>query len=67
MLLWQHSMPKEFQLDVLMGNPPFAGDIKESRIIECYDLAKKPNTEEAANEWIHYQLKLLGLELENAD
>lgn len=34
---------KEFQFDVLMANPPFAGDIKESRIIARYDLAKKPN------------------------
>jgi type I restriction enzyme M protein len=34
---------KEFQFDVLMANPPFAGDIKEGRIIARYDLAKKPN------------------------
>ena len=26
-----------------MANPPFAGDIKESRIISRYDLGKKPN------------------------
>lgn len=34
---------KYFQFDILMANPPFAGDIKESRIIAQYDLAKKPN------------------------
>jgi len=34
---------KEFKFDVLMANPPFAGDIKESRIIARYNLAKKPD------------------------
>ena len=34
---------REFQFDLLMANPPFAGDIKESRIISRYDLGKKPN------------------------
>ncbi|MDJ0531686.1 MAG: N-6 DNA methylase [Xenococcaceae cyanobacterium MO_207.B15] len=34
---------REFQFDILMANPPFAGDIKESRIIARYDLEKKPN------------------------
>jgi type I restriction enzyme M protein len=29
---------KEFKFDVLMANPPFAGDIKESRIIHKYEL-----------------------------
>ena len=29
---------KEFNFDILMANPPFAGDIKESRIIHKYDL-----------------------------
>lgn len=29
---------KQFQFDVLMANPPFAGDIKESRIIHKYEL-----------------------------
>ena len=33
---------REFQFDVLMANPPFAGDIKEPRMIARYDLAKKP-------------------------
>lgn len=29
-----------FEFDILMANPPFAGEIKESRIISKYDLAK---------------------------
>lgn len=34
---------REFQFDVLMANPPFAGDIKESQLISRYELAKKPD------------------------
>jgi len=34
---------REFQFDLLMANPPFAGDIKEPRMIARYDLAKKPD------------------------
>lgn len=34
---------KEFNFDILMANPPFAGDIKETRIIAKYDLGKKAN------------------------
>ena len=34
---------KEFNFDIVMANPPFAGDIKESRIIHKYELGKKPN------------------------
>ncbi|EOS7966716.1 N-6 DNA methylase [Enterococcus hirae] len=30
----------EFNFDILMANPPFAGDIKESRIISKYELGK---------------------------
>jgi len=30
-----------FNFDVLMTNPPFAGDIKDSRIIHQYDLGKR--------------------------
>ncbi|WP_278489321.1 N-6 DNA methylase [Megamonas funiformis] len=29
-----------FNFDILMANPPFAGDIKESKIISCYELGK---------------------------
>lgn len=31
---------RDFQFDVLMANPPFAGDIKETRILAKYDLAR---------------------------
>ncbi len=31
---------RNFGFDVLMANPPFAGDIKETRIISKYDLGK---------------------------
>ena len=31
---------REFSFDVLLANPPFAGDIKESRIIHNYELGK---------------------------
>ena len=34
---------KTFQFDLLMANPPFAGDIKESRIIHKYDLGFDKN------------------------
>jgi type I restriction enzyme M protein len=32
-----------FDFDVLMTNPPFAGDIKDQQIIQNYDLGKKAN------------------------
>lgn len=31
---------RDFNFDILMANPPFAGDIKESRIISRYELGK---------------------------
>ena len=31
----------DYGFDILMANPPFAGDIKESRILAKYDLGKK--------------------------
>ncbi len=34
---------KYFNFDILMANPPFAGDIKETKILSHYDLAKKTN------------------------
>ncbi|MCG9134695.1 N-6 DNA methylase [Candidatus Poribacteria bacterium] len=34
---------KRFNFDILMANPPFAGDIKESRILHQYQLGLKPN------------------------
>ena len=34
---------KRFSFDILMANPPFAGDIKESRILHQYQLGFKGN------------------------
>ena len=31
--------PKEFNFDIVMANPPFAGDIKDSRLISNYEVA----------------------------
>ena len=31
---------RDFNFDILMANPPFAGDVKESRIIAKYELGK---------------------------
>ena len=38
---------KQFNFDVLMANPPFAGDIKESRILHQYELGFKANGKKA--------------------
>lgn len=34
---------RQFKFDVLLANPPFAGDIKETRVINKFDIAQKPN------------------------
>jgi type I restriction enzyme M protein len=34
---------RQFGFDILMANPPFAGDIKESRMLAKYELGKKAN------------------------
>lgn len=34
------SSNRDFTFDILMANPPFAGDIKESRILAKYELSK---------------------------
>lgn len=34
---------RDFSFDILMANPPFAGDIKETRILAKYELGKKAN------------------------
>ncbi len=36
---------QRFHFDILMANPPFAGDIKERRILQRYRLGSKPNGE----------------------
>jgi len=40
---WNQEHFRYFDFDVLLTNPPFAGDIKDSRILHQFDLAKKPN------------------------
>ncbi len=40
---------RDFQFDVLMANPPFAGDIKETRILAKYDLARSVSFDKVAN------------------
>ena len=37
---------QDFNFDVLMANPPFAGDIKESRILSRYELGKNKDGKE---------------------
>jgi len=37
----QKNQNREFNFDILMANPPFAGDIKESRILAKYELGKR--------------------------
>jgi type I restriction enzyme M protein len=39
---WNQRNLRHFDFDVLMTNPPFAGDLKETRILHQFDLAKKP-------------------------
>ena len=38
---------KTFNFDILMANPPFAGDIKESRLLHQYELGFKPDGKKA--------------------
>ncbi len=40
---------RDFGFDILMANPPFAGDIKETRILAKYELGKKDNGKYQAN------------------
>ncbi len=40
---------REFNFDVLMANPPFAGDIKETRIINKYELSRKASLTKVKN------------------
>ena len=39
---WNQEQYRFFDFDVLLTNPPFAGDIKDSRIIHQFDIAKGP-------------------------
>jgi type I restriction enzyme M protein len=38
---WNVKEYRSFDFDVLLTNPPFAGDIKDTRILHQYDLAKR--------------------------
>jgi len=40
---WNREHYRYFDFDVLMTNPPFAGDIKDSRLLHQFDIAKKDN------------------------
>ena len=40
---------RDFDFDVLMANPPFAGDIKETRILAKYELARSATLEKIPN------------------
>lgn len=40
---------RDFLFDVLMANPPFAGDIKETRILAKYDLARSISFDKVGN------------------
>jgi len=39
---------RDFNFDVLMANPPFAGDIKETRILAKYELARSVSLDKIA-------------------
>ena len=39
---WNQDNFRFFDFDVLLTNPPFAGDLKDSRLFAQYELAKKP-------------------------
>ena len=40
---WNREHYRYFDFDVLLTNPPFAGNIQDSRILHQFDLAKKAN------------------------
>lgn len=40
---------RDFKFDICMANPPFAGDIKETRIIAKYDLGKSVSYEKLSS------------------
>jgi type I restriction enzyme M protein len=40
---WNQKNYRHFDFDLLLTNPPFAGDIKDTRLLHQYDLAQKEN------------------------
>jgi len=47
---WNQEHCRYFNFDVLMTNPPFAGDIRESKILHQYELAKRGRDRVAAKQ-----------------
>jgi len=45
----EKELNRDFLFDILMANPPFAGDIKETRILAKYELGKKDNGKYQSN------------------
>ena len=45
----QKDSNRDFGFDILMANPPFAGEIKETRILAKYELGKKENGKYQSN------------------
>ena len=41
---------RDFTFDIVMANPPFAGDVKESRILAKYDLSRSVSLENALSQ-----------------
>jgi type I restriction enzyme M protein len=48
--LWNQEHYRYFDFDVLLTNPPFAGDISERRILNQYELAKRGGDRVAASQ-----------------
>ena len=40
--------PKEFNFDIVLANPPFAGDIKDNRLLAQYEVSYKDNGKRAS-------------------
>ena len=40
---WNEKNYRYFDFDIVLTNPPFAGDIKDTRLLHQYDLAKRPD------------------------
>ena len=40
---WNREHYRYFDFDIVLTNPPFAGNVKDSRIIRQYEIAKKPS------------------------
>ena len=40
---------RDFKFDIVMANPPFAGDVKESRILAKYDMSRAMSLERVKN------------------